>query len=193
MKVVTGMTFGKLTVRAVFQKSNHGPVNMRHKCRIECQCGTLMTIPIYYLIRKSHPKVVCGLCNPKSLKTLHKEEYRIWNMMHERTENPKHVSYHHYGGRGIRVCQEWNKAADDGQGFERFLRFVGPRPSPQHTIDRIDNDVGYQPYHNGKVQVKWSTGAEQRLNQRPYTNSKREAIHLNPIQSTEPSPETSHS
>jgi len=184
MKVVTGQTYGKLTVRAVYQKAKTGPVNQRQKCRVECTCGTLMTIPTYYLVRKSHPKTVCGLCNPKSLKTLHKEEYRIWNMMHERTENPKHISYSHYGARGLRVCEDWQKSRDDGQGFETFLRFVGARPSPQHTIDRVDNDIGYQPYHprTGEIQVRWATGSEQRQNQRPYSNSKREVIHLNPIQ-----------
>jgi len=166
MKVVTGMTFGKLIVRAVYQPAKTGAVNMRHKCRVECTCGTLITIPAYYLIRKQNPKTKCGLCEPKSIKTLHKEEYRIWNMMHERTENPRHVSFSHYGGRGIRVCAEWNKARDDGRGFETFLLFVGARPSPAHSIDRVDNNVGYQPYHNGKVQVRWATSTEQRANQR---------------------------
>lgn len=173
-QVRTGMVFGKLTVRTVFQPAKTGAVNMRHKCRVECACGILLTVPIYYLTRKHNPKVKCGQCDPKSIVTLHQEEYRIWNMMHERTENPKHVSFHHYGGRGIRVCAEWNKAREDGQGFANFLRFVGPRPSPGHSIDRVDNDVGYTSYHpvTGAIQVRWATAIEQRANQRPYSNSK---------------------
>jgi hypothetical protein len=96
-------------------------------------------------------------------------------MMHERTENPKHVSYKHYGARGIRVCPEWNKSSPDGLGFERFLEFIGPAPSDGHSVDRVDNDCGYQPYHPTKKnpdgtpqrQVRWATKKEQRANQRP--------------------------
>ena len=171
-QVKTGMKFGKLTVRAVYTPAKTGAVNMRHKCRVECECGALDTVPIYYLTRKHTPKTFCGQCGPKSLASQYPEEYRIWWMMHERTENPDHVSYHHYGGRGIRVCDEWNKARGS-DGFKAFLSFVGPRPSRQYSIDRVDNDLGYQPYSsNGKVQVKWATSVEQRANQRPYSNSK---------------------
>lgn len=82
----------------------------------------------------------------------------------QRTTNPKHVSYKDYGGRGIRVCEEWASPID---GFQKFFAFIGPRPSMQHTVERINNDQGYQPYFEGKVQVKWATAAEQAQNKRP--------------------------
>lgn len=94
-------------------------------------------------------------------------------MMHKRTEDPTHISYKHYGGRGIKVCEEWHK--DRGiEGFEAFLKFVGPRPTPHHTIDRINNDLGYQPYQpNGERQVRWATASQQRQNQRPTQGRER--------------------
>jgi hypothetical protein len=168
--IVAGMKFGKLVIRMKLPTLKEGPVNMRHRVRVQCDCGTeAFTIPLYYLRRKD-PKVDCG-CGRKTIKTIYNEEYRIWLMMHKRTEDEKHVSYKDYGGRGIRVCPEWNRNSSDGGGFARFIAFVGKRPSPQHTIDRVNNDAGYQPYLNGKIQVKWSTPQEQRANQRPAKRS----------------------
>src|SRR5262249_22186306 len=60
-----------------------------------------------------------------------------------------------YGGRGISICQRWRKS------FVAFYRDVGPRPSRQHSIDRIDNDGHYTPGN-----VKWSTTKEQNNNRR---------------------------
>jgi len=58
--------------------------------------------------------------------------------MRKRCENPACKSYPNYGGRGIKVCERWQK-------FENFLADMGERPSSMHEIDRIDNDLGYQP------------------------------------------------
>ena len=93
--------------------------------------------------------------------------------MNVRCADPSHMAYKSYGGRGIKVCDAWNKLNPDGtkneKGFENWLNFMGPAPTPQHSIDRVDNDVGYMPYHpvTGKVQVRWATAKEQRANQRP--------------------------
>lgn len=85
-------------------------------------------------------------------------------MMHVRTEDPRHVSYHRYGGRGIKVCAEWHKSNPDDKGFERFLAHIGPAPSLKHSIDRINNNVGYQPTFEGKRQVRWATADQQAAN-----------------------------
>lgn len=141
--------------------------NLKRRVRVQCTCGCRQTIPLYYLTRKYNPKTHCG-CKNKSIKTVYNREYRIWCMMHVRTEDPDHVSYASYGGRGIRVCSEWNKASSDGDGFKRFLEFIGPAPSTEHSVDRVNNDLGYQPYQeDGKTpQVRWATSKEQRANQR---------------------------
>lgn len=77
-------------------------------------------------------------------------EHRAWVHMKQRCTNPKKKEYPHYGGRGISVCQEW------AASFMAFYMHVGPRPSPLHSIDRIDVDKGYEPGN-----VRWATQQEQ--------------------------------
>lgn len=166
-KIKAGDKFGFLTViQRVRDNVQTKSANLKIRFLCECVCGTRETIPQFYLIREN-PKTHCG-CKNKSVKTIHNEEYRIWLMMHVRTEDPRHVAYKHYGGRGIRVCEEWHRNRAE-EGFMAFFNFVGPRPSPNHSIDRIDNDLGYQPYQADGVtrQIRWATAKEQRANQRP--------------------------
>lgn len=80
-------------------------------------------------------------------------EYRSWMHMKTRCLNPRHIAYHRYGGRGIKICKRWL------EGFENFLADLGPRPSSKHTLDRIDNDGDYEPSN-----VRWGTLAEQNNN-----------------------------
>jgi hypothetical protein len=80
--------------------------------------------------------------------------YRTWVGMLQRCTNPRHISYPRYGGRGISVCDEW-------RSFERFLADMGEKPSPAHSIDRINNFVGYS-----KNNCRWATSKEQAQNKR---------------------------
>lgn len=162
----TGQKVHNWILRGRVRVSKTASPNLRIKWRCECVCGNMRTVPQYYLVRKE-PLKHCGCLN-KSIITLNKQEYGIWQMMHVRTEDPRHVAFKHYGGRGIRVCEDWHKRRGMA-GFEEFLRFVGPRPSPQHTIDRVDNNLGYQPFQADGVtrQVRWATADVQRANQRP--------------------------
>lgn len=73
--------------------------------------------------------------------------------MLQRCGNPKMIHYRNYGGRGITVCAAW-------QDFTGFLRDVGERP-PGHTLDRIDNDLGYF-----KANCRWATPKQQAANRR---------------------------
>ena|SRR6266511_80038 len=65
-------------------------------------------------------------------------EFGCWKAMLNRCRNPRGQDYRHYGGRGITVCPEW-------LDFHRFRADMGPRPSPKHTIERIDVNGNYEP------------------------------------------------
>lgn len=82
-------------------------------------------------------------------------EYDIWIGVKKRCENPKYKSFADYGGRGVTICPEWRDS------FVAFLADVGPRPSPKHSIGRIDNDGNYEPGN-----VRWETSTEQASNTR---------------------------
>lgn len=82
-------------------------------------------------------------------------ERAAWRNMIHRCTQPKNKAYSNYGGRGISVCDAWLNS------FDAFLRDVGPKPSPELSLDRLDNDKGYEPGN-----CAWRTRAEQQANRR---------------------------
>lgn len=83
------------------------------------------------------------------------KEYRSWVEIKRRCCNRSCREYKWYGGRGITVCDEWRES------FKAFFDYVGPMPGSDYSIDRIDNDRGYEPGN-----VRWATPHEQSRNKR---------------------------
>ena len=89
----------------------------------------------------------------------HTPEYSVWRDMLNRCHLPTAQHFADYGGRGIQVCKRWRKS------FIAFYKDVGPRPGPQFTLGRIDNDKGYKPSN-----VEWQTWQQQQVNRRDSRN-----------------------
>lgn len=80
-------------------------------------------------------------------------EYRSYASMKNRCRNPNHHEFHRYGGRGIAICERWLES------FGAFLEDMGRKPDPSFTIDRIDNDKGYEPGN-----CRWASRKHQNRN-----------------------------
>lgn len=82
-----------------------------------------------------------------------------WTSMRARCLRPNHKSYKNYGGRGILIDPMWDQ-------FWTFLFDMGPKPTPQHSLDRINNDGNYEPSN-----CRWATSEQQHASQR-YRNGR---------------------
>lgn len=157
-KDLTGRRFGRLT--AIERTSRKLAKTGGYFWLCRCDCGTMKEVHVSSLSRDGGTRS-CGCLHADSMHALAKHgmtgsaEMRAWAAMKQRCLNPKNKRYADYGGRGITVHPDWVRS------FERFFADVGPRPSPTHSLNRIDNNAGYEPGN-----VAWATRAEQRYNRR---------------------------
>ena len=157
---LTGRTFGRLTVGAYVGKQGQ-----THHWECQCECG--VSIVVWGGDLNSGGTKSCG-CLRKELAaeraTTHghsrTELYTCYINMLRRCYGGDDKSYDDYEGRGITVCDRWLNSLED------FLADMGARPSPEHSIDRVDNDKGYSPDN-----CRWATKREQVINRRIPKNN----------------------
>ena len=152
----------------------------KHKLWLcECDCGDA---DLYIASRVRHGRVTrCQACALRAVAEKNKKhgmrgssEYRIWGGIKTRCTNKNAPDYDRYGGRGITMYDEWLGS------FDAFFSYLGPRPSKQHSVDRIDNDKGYEPGN-----VRWATKMEQGRNKKnsTYVTDGNRVLHINEVAS----------
>lgn len=125
-----------------------------------CRCGNVFTAKIRDVLIEDTTS--CGCFAKENMSRIKKTHgmsgsnyYTVWVNIRQRCYNPNSQAYKNYGGRGIKMCDEWLNS------FEQFKKDIGDKPSFNHSLDRIDNDKDYS-----KDNCRWATRKKQSNNRR---------------------------
>jgi hypothetical protein len=156
-----GKIFGRLTVIEEAGKNKYGA--FWWKCK--CECGNIKKVYGMNLTRGLTKSCGCLRIEKTVQRStthgkFHTFAYKVWADMLQRCNNPNSSSYQDYGGRGITVCERWQK-------FENFFEDMGERLYSNLTIERVDNSKGYSPDN-----CVWADKFVQARNKRIFKNNK---------------------
>lgn len=151
---LTGQRFGRLTPIRIGERQGSSRMWI-----CVCDCGRENVVRTAHLLGGRVKS--CGCLNSEMISAMHLRhgrthtpEHKCWIKMRERCRNPKDISYKYYGAKGVTVCERWNQ-------FESFFEDMGLKPSPKHSIDRIDPYGNYEPSN-----CRWADSKTQSTNKR---------------------------
>ena len=154
MENYIGRVFERWTVTsAVFRKALEGQKHS-YVC-VVCACGSEKEVRLSAIKSGTSKSCGCLAQELKSAQKIHpagsKKSYSIWHAMKNRCENVAYHGYSRYGGRGITICERWHT-------FSNFYSDMG-NPPEGLQLDRIDNNLGYNPEN-----CRWVTAKENNRN-----------------------------
>lgn len=151
---MAGEQYGRLTVLKYLGGS-------RWEC--VCECGCIAQVSRSNLVSQQVQSCGCLAKNALSTRNIthglsKTPEYKSWSLAKNRCFNTKAKDYPLYGGRGITMCTEW------ANSFKEFSKHMGERPTPAHSLDRIDVNGNYEPGN-----CRWVDKTTQAQNRRTTT------------------------